>query len=109
MRADRDDDRGAGREPGSAETQPQRSARDDPWLGRHGVDQVGLADELGDEAGPGPLEEVLGAPHLDDAAPVQDGDTVGDDHRLRLVVGHVERGDGEGLVQPPDLEAHFLT
>jgi hypothetical protein len=55
------------------------------------------------------LEEVLGAPHLDDSAPVQHGHTVGDDHRLRLIVGHVEGGDGEGLVEPADLEAHFLA
>ena len=39
-------------------------------------------------------------------APVQDGDPVGDGHRLLLVVGDVNRGDAQSLLDSPDLLAH---
>jgi hypothetical protein len=40
---------------------------------------------------------------------MEHSDAIGDDHRFRLVVGDVEGGDAERLVQTSDLEAHFLT
>jgi len=38
---------------------------------------------------------------------MQDCDAIRDDHRFRPVVGDVEGGDAEGLVEAPDLESHF--
>src|SRR5262249_3708455 len=49
---------------------------------------VGLADELGDEARPRPVEDLLGRAELDDAPLMHDGDAVGGNHRLGLIVRH---------------------
>ena len=43
---------------------------------------------------------------LDDAA-LQHHDLVGERHRLDLVVGHVDHGGGEFVVQPCELDAHL--
>jgi hypothetical protein len=77
---------------------------------RGALDHVGLADELGDEArarGDGTASAAL--PDLGHAAPVEHGDAIRDHHGLGLIVGHVQRGDAEGLVQAADLEAHLLA
>src|SRR5207249_3464647 len=104
---DRQDYRGAGLEPGERDAKPQGAAGDHSRLLRDAVHEVGLADELGDEPCLRTLEEVFGGPDLDDTASEEDGDSVRDDHRLRLVVRDVEGRDREGLVKPTDLEAHF--
>ena len=57
----------------------------------------------------GCVEELVGGADLGHAPALEHGDAVGDHHGLGLVVGDVERGDAEGLVQPPDLEAHLLA
>ena len=57
----------------------------------------------------GPFVEVLGRGELLDAAVVEDRDPVGHGQRLGLVVGHVDHGDAEALVQVLDLELHVLA
>ena len=109
MGTDRQDHRGAGLEPGERDAKPQGAAGDHSRLLRDAVHEVGLADELGDEPCLRTLEEVFGGPDLDDTASEEDGDSVRDDHRLRLVVRDVEGRDREGLVKPTDLEAHFFS
>src|SRR5207245_7142002 len=76
---------------------------------RQAISEVGLTDESGDAPRPRRLEETLRSPALDDAASVEDGDAVRDDHRLPLVVSDVEGRDGEGRVKSTNLEAHFFA
>src|SRR5207244_12535169 len=87
VRADGDGDRRAGLEPGDGDAQSQAAPRNDSGLDRHAINEVGLADELGDEPRPRPLEEILRSPDLDDAAWVQDGDAGRDHHGRPLVAG----------------------
>ncbi len=67
------------------------------------VDQVVDADEVGDEAVGGPLVERLRRPDLEHPALVEDRDAVRERQRLLLVVGHVDGGDAEFLLQLADL------
>ncbi len=62
-------------------------------------DQVGITDEIGDEPVRWPLLEVPGRPLLGDNGFVHDDDPVGDRQRLFLVVGHVDRGQAQVLLQ----------
>src|SRR5438132_5305389 len=109
VRADGDGDRRAGLEPGDCDAQSQSAPLNDSGLDRHAIHEVGLADELGDEPRPRPLEEILRSPDLDDAASVEDGDAVRDHHGLPLVVSDVKGRDGEGRVKSSNLEAHFFA
>ncbi len=56
-----------------------------------------------------PVVDVLGRAGLLDLARVHHTDDVGGGHRLGLVVGDVDRGVAEGVVQPAHLEAHLLA
>ena len=47
--------------------------------------------------------------HLLDAAVVDYGDAIGHDQGLALVVGYIDEGDTELLVQPLDFELQFLA
>jgi len=70
-------------------------------------DQVGGADELGDEAVPGAPVDLLGLPLLDEGAPRHHRDPGGERQRLGLIVGDVERGDPHVAVEPQELEPHL--
>ena len=59
------------------------------------LDDVGAADEIGDEARARTLVDLLGRADLDDAAVVEDGDAVGHRQRLALVVGDEDEGEAE--------------
>ena len=75
---------------------PRESALEEVHLGR--------ADEARDEqVGRAPVE-LLGRAHLLDDALVHDHDPVGERHGLDLVVGDVDHGGAQLLVQPRDLE-----
>ena len=63
--------------------------------------------KLGDEAVGRPLVEFERRADLDDAAGVEHDDAVGHGHRLDLVVGDVDRGRAEPVVQRADLGAHL--
>ena len=73
------------------------------------VDQVGPADELGDEARPRAVEELLSRADLGHAPLLEHRHAVRNDHGLGLVVGDIERGDREQLVQAPNLKTHFFS
>ena len=65
------------------------------------------ADEAGDEqVGRMVVELERGADLLDDAA-LQHHDLVGQGHRLDLIVGHVDHGGVEIVMQLGDLDAHL--
>ena len=70
---------------------------------------VGLSDEVGDEGGCRPLVEGGGIGDLLEATVVHDHDAIRKDQRLFLVVGHVDSGDVELLLQALDLELHVLA
>ena len=74
-------------------------------------DEVHLrrAEEAGDEAGRRPLEQVERRALLLDPAVAQQHDAVGQRHRLDLVVGDVDHGLAQLLVQALDLAAHLVA
>ena len=67
---------------------------------------AGAAEEAGDEAGRRAVVELERRADLLDPAGVEDDDPVGHRHRLDLVVGDVDRGGLQALVQGLDLGAH---
>ena len=73
------------------------------------LDDVARADEAGDEFRARAVVDVLGRARLLDLAVVHHRDDVGGGHRLRLVVGDVDRGVAVLVVQPAHLEAHLLA
>ena len=76
----------------------------------HGAEEaVVLAHELGDEGALGPLIEVLRRRHLLDHPMVQHRDAVRHGQRFGLVVGDVDHGDAQALVEVLDLVLHLLA
>ena len=65
------------------------------------------ADEAGHEEVAGVLVELPRCGELLQKAALEYGDPVAERHRLGLVVGDVDRGDAEPLLQPGDLGAHL--
>ena len=65
------------------------------------------ADEAGDELVVGVLVELEGGAELADVAGVEDDDAVGEGHGLDLVVGDVDHGGVEAVVQLGDLDPHL--
>ena len=76
---------------------------------RPALEEIGAADEAGDEAGPRAAYSSNGRVDLLDPALVHHRDAVRGDHRLGLVVRDVDHGDPELVVQAADLEAHLLA
>ena len=72
------------------------------------VEQIDLADEVGDEARPRPLVDLTGRADLLDAAGIHDGDPVRHGERLLLVVRHEDQGHAEILLDLLQLELHLL-
>ena len=71
-----------------------------------GIDQVGVADEVGDEQAHRLLVELDRRSGLRDAAVMHHDDAVGDGERLLLVVRHIGDGEVEIELQLADLLAH---
>src|SRR6202008_297750 len=66
--------------------------------------EVRGADEIGDEAGPRALVELLGRAELLDLAAAHHGDPVAHRQRLLLVVGHVDERDPDFRLDPLQLD-----
>src|SRR6266540_1970055 len=73
------------------------------------LDQVGDADEPGDEVAGGSLVDLDRRADLLDAPIPQDRDPVAHGERLLLVVGDVEEGDAHLLLDALQLELHLLA
>ena len=92
----------------------RRSRRDHPLsvrlAPRRGpVEEVRLADELGDERGARVLVDLGRRAQLGHPGVVHDRDPVGHGERLFLVVGDVDEGGAELLVERLELELHLLA
>src|SRR4030095_11659299 len=68
-------------------------------------ENICLADKLGNELCLGPVEQVLWPADLNQTAAIEDGDSVRSRHRFSLIVGDIDGGNFELLVQAADLEA----
>ena len=77
--------------------------------GHRAVDEVhlGRADEAGDEEVVGLVVELERRADLRDGAGIEHDDLVGHGHGLDLVVGDVDHGRAEPLVQLHQLDAHL--
>ena len=104
---DADHDLGPARRRRSADREAGTAAQPDlAGAGERALEEVHLrrADEARDEqVGRAPVE-LLGRADLLDDALVHDHDPVGEGHGLDLVVGDVDHGGAQLLVQPRDLE-----
>src|SRR5262249_24797100 len=72
-------------------------------------EDVGNADEVGDEARAWPLVDLARRADLLDAAEIHDGEPPRHRHRLLLVVGHHDEGEAELLLQAHQLKARALA
>lgn len=72
-----------------------------------GVEEVGLAQEVGDEARGGTVVEGAGLADLCDVAHVEDGDLVGHREGFFLIVGDIDGGDAGLGAESADLVAHL--
>ena len=73
------------------------------------MQQVGLAQEIGDEGGCRRVVDFGGRADLLDNACIHDDDLVGHGQRFFLVVRDEDRGDAGRLLDLLDLDAHFLA
>ena len=73
------------------------------------VEQVVLSDEAGHEAAFRFFVQSFRSGDLLDAALVHDRDPVGENHRFALVVGDVEHGHPEALLEAADFVLHLLA
>ena len=73
------------------------------------VEAIVLADEIGDEGILRRFIQRLGGCQLLDDAVIEDRDAVRHGQRFRLIMGHIEHGDAEALVDALDLELHLFA
>ncbi len=87
--------------PSTATAGPPASATRAVWPSRRSDagEEVGIADEAGDERRGRAVVEHGRRVDLLDAAPAQDGDAIGQGERLLLVVGDEDDGRAEGAVE----------
>ena len=71
-------------------------------------DEVRLSDEVGDEAVDGPLVHNVRGSHLLYGTEVEDHDPVGHGEGFALVMGNVDDGDAEPVVEVLQLDLHLL-
>src|SRR5207249_4894904 len=81
----------------------------DDALGGLALEQVGGADEGGDEGGGGAFVDLGGGTDLLDAALVEDGDAVAHRQGLLLVVGDEDEGDADLALELLELDLHLLA
>lgn len=74
-----------------------------------GLDEVGGAEEVGDEGGPRVLVQLGGGSELLDPAAVHHRDRVGHGHGLLLVVGDVDEGDADLRLDALELQLHLAS
>ena len=71
--------------------------------------EVGRAEEVRDERGPGPFEQLAGGVELLDQAVAHHRDAVRHDQRLFLIVRHVDDGQAEFLLDGLDLDLELVA
>ena len=78
-------------------------------LCQRGVGDIGAADEARHERRGRPQIQLARRRQLLDAPLVEHRDAIGHRQGLTLVVGHVDEGDAELLLQALELDLHFLA
>ena len=68
-------------------------------LADRALEEVRLAEKVGDEARAGPLVQLPRAAGLDQLAVIEDGDAVGQRERFLLVVRHIDEGAPDAAMQ----------
>ena len=71
--------------------------------------EIGVADEIGNEALGGPVVDIARAPKLQDLAVAHDRDPVRHGQRLFLVVGHEHERDTGLVLQTLEFDLHVLA
>ncbi len=84
-----------------------RSRRASPASGA--LEEVRDAHEVRHESGGGLFVDLGGRPHLLHAAAPEDGEPVAHGERLLLVVGDVDEGDAQRLLERLQLDLHLLA
>ena len=74
-----------------------------------GLEEVGLAYEVGHETGCWVLVDGLGCVDLKESSVMHDADAVAHRDRLFLVVGHIDEGDSDLPLQFLQLMLHLLA
>ena len=72
------------------------------------LEEIGFADELGDERGPGILVDLGRRAQLSEPGISHHADPVGHGEGLFLIVGDIDEGGAQLLVQGLELQLHFL-
>ena len=73
------------------------------------LEQVGLADEVGNEPAGGPLIDFLGRANLEQLAVVHDGNAVAHRERLFLIVGDEHEAHPQLALERLEFALHLLT
>ena len=68
---------------------------------------LGGSDELRNKEVLGTLVQLLRGAHLRDLSEFQHHDAIRQRHRLNLIMGHVDHGRAQALVQLGDFKAHL--
>jgi hypothetical protein len=79
----------------------------DPGRGRFDEIHLRTADEPGDEQVAGMVVKFQRRSDLFDIAGAQHHDLVGQRHGFDLIMGHIDHGGAQFLVQPGDLDPHL--
>jgi hypothetical protein len=74
-----------------------------------GLEQIDVADEVGDIATVGLLIDLRRTRHLNDLTVVHDGDAIGNGHCLFLVVGDDDEGEAQFLLKVGQFELGLLA
>ena len=73
------------------------------------IEEVCLTDEVCDKTGIGMIVDLSRCSDLLDFSLAHDDDLIGNTHRLRLVMGNIDCGDSDLLLNLPDLGTHRHT
>ena len=78
-------------------------------IGNLAGEEIGLADEVGNEVGFRVIVEIIDGAELFDLTFIHQGDPIGHDERFLLVVGDKNEGDAEFCLQIFQFDLHVLA
>ncbi len=78
-------------------------------IGNLAGEEIGLADEVGNEVGFRVIVEIIDGAELFDLTFIHQGDPIGHDERFLLIVGDKNEGDAEFCLQIFQFDLHVLA